>query len=97
MIAVNRGDEKQRANAFVEICFRTAKRVKFHARCEELGCGFAGAPVINREIAGSDIGGVDNVGDAESCRQRGRRNRRELSHGYHGWTRMTEKGSQIRI
>ncbi len=65
MISMNRGDEKERANAFVEIRFAATVGVELDASGEEFGGGFPGAPTVDGEIACGAVRGVDDVGDAE--------------------------------
>jgi hypothetical protein len=70
---MNRGDEKERADAFVEIRFAVPVLVQFSAGRQKFGGCFALTPAINRDIANRAVGGVDNVDNARRQDDRGRR------------------------
>src|SRR5690606_27887995 len=65
VVAMQRGDEEEGTDAFVEIGFAAAVGVEFGARGEEFVDGFAGGPAIEGEVARGGVGGVDDVEEAK--------------------------------
>ena len=66
VVAVNRGEEEERADAFVEIGFAAPIGVEFGARREQLGDGATVTPPVDGLVASRGIGGLDEIDDAES-------------------------------
>jgi hypothetical protein len=64
MVTVNRGDEEERADAFVEIRLALAVGGELGASREELVGGTAGAPAVDGEVARGVVARVDEVSDA---------------------------------
>ena len=64
VITVDRGDEKQGANALIEVGFAAAEGVEFGAVGEELRDGAALAPRVDGLVARRGVGGGDEIGDA---------------------------------
>ena len=66
VVAVDRGQEKEHADALVEVGFTAPVGVELGAIGEELGDGAAGAPRVDGGVARRGIGGRDKIGDAQA-------------------------------